>query len=396
VAVPLWHRGLFETKRQIVDSVPRLTKILIQNSGKYLGVHLGPGAAAVRWHSAKAKVWARCLDAKATNGGFFEALRHYHVYGVSVLCYLLQLLPANSDILSMERRAAQNLTRGPWHAIPGACLAALTDIGFPAEVRSLRLISQASMFRVSEACTNFNNLARSLAVQPDDLEARLHPRTPEWHHESIMSGLVSNRTYVQSIVPRFSVASAADLQARLFARLRALQPSPWCTLFRRRLGRHLPSDEVQHLIVQLNLRNANRLLPAKMVWSALKVVCNGLPTSRRLQEEILPCRLCGSVAGDCLEHLIHCAPMVIFLTSFFPNISCLLGPVLGVSRSLLNRTLSDYEIIATVVGHDLLVHCISALHLGGRNVLPSDLLLARLRAICRKAPRVAALLHNAP
>jgi endonuclease/exonuclease/phosphatase family metal-dependent hydrolase len=396
VAVPLWPRGLFETKRLIVDSVPRLTKILVQTSGKYLGVHLGPGGAAVRWNSAKAKYWARCLDAKATNGGFFEALRHYHVYGVSVLCYLLQLLPTNTDLLNLERRAAQNITRGPWHAIPGTCLAALKDIGFPAEVRSLKLISQASMFRVSEACVNFQDLARGLADAPDDLDALLHPRSPEWHSVSIMSGLIANRSLVQSLVPRFSVSSVVDLQARLFSSLRALQPSPWDLLFRRRLGRHLHSDEIRHRLVQHHFRTANRLLPAKMVWSALKVVCNGLPQSRRLQEEILPCRLCGGDAGDCLEHLFHCAPLVIFLTIHFPAISCLLGPVFGVARSLFNLALSDYEIIATVVGHDLLTHCISALHLGGRDVLPNDLLTARLRAICRKAPRVAALLHNSP
>ncbi len=211
-----------------------------------------------------------------------------------------------------------------------------------------------------------------------------------------MSGLVANRSRVQSLVPRFSVSSAADLQARMFSCLRALQPSPWDSLFRRRLGRHLQSDEIRKHTVQQHFRTANRLLPAKLVWSALKVVCNGLPTSRRLQEEILPCRLCGSEGGDCMEHLIHCAPLVTFLTSFFPGISCLLGPVFGVHRSLLNQTLSEVELIATVVGHDLLVHCISALHLGGRGALPHELLIARLRAICRKAPRVAALLRHAP
>ncbi len=148
--------------------------------------------------------------------------------------------------------------------------------------------------------------------------------------------------------------------------------------------------------VRQYFRTANGILPPNLVWSALKVICNGLPTSRRLQEAILPCRLCGGDEGDCIEHLIHCGPLVIFLHAYFPSLSLTLGPVLGVSRSLLNRELSRSELIATIAGHELLTHCISALHLGGRDVLPPELLIARLRAICRKAPAVARLLQDVP
>ncbi len=94
--------------------------------------------------------------------------------------------------------------------------------------------------------------------------------------------------------------------------------------------------------------------------------------------------------------LIQCAPLAIFLNSHFPVIRHLLGPVFGVSRSLLNRSLSRGQLIATVTGHDLLVHCLSALYLGGRGAPPEMLLEARLRAISRKAPAVARLLRTPP
>jgi hypothetical protein len=395
IAVPLWAQGIFHTRRQIVEGIPRLTKILVQSSGKYLGIHLGPGAAEVRWDSALTKFWTRCLNAKATNGGFFEALRHYHVYGVSVLTYLLQLTPATADLLNIERRAAQNLTRGPWHAIPGACLAALKDLGFPAEVRSLQLISQASMFRVAESCINFEDLSDGITRQPNDREALMRPRSPEWHASAIMTGLIANRRFVQSVAPRFATQPLVDIQARLFTILRARQPDPWDLLFRRRLSRHMPSDSVCCRTVRQHMRTANELLPPKLVWSALKVLCNGLPTSRRLQDAILPCRLCGGECGDCIEHMVHCGTLVIFLCQFFPVVSSLLGPNLGVARSFLNRELNQNELIATVVGHDLLTQCISALHLGGRGALPAEHLAARLRAICRKSPAVSRLLRGA-
>ncbi len=71
-----------------------------------------------------------------------------------------------------------------------------------------------------------------------------------------------------------------------------------------------------------------------------------------------------------------------------------LGPVAGASRSLLSGSLSRDVITATVTGHDLLVDCTSAVHLGSRTSVPEMLLAARLRAIARKAPAVAKLLRG--
>jgi hypothetical protein len=396
VVVPLWNKGIFETRRHIVDSVPRLSQVQVCDFGKYLGLFLGPGAAAVRWDPAKEKYWARCLDAKATNGGFFEALRHYHVYGVSVLSFIMQLVPVSAELLGLERRAVQNLTRGPWHAIPGACLAALKDLGFPLEVRSLKLINMAAMFRVSEACSNFDDIARSISEQPTDLDARLRPQPPSWAKDSIVMGLIRNREQIQAIAPYFLATPLYDIQSRLFLHLRSLVPSPWCALLRRRALRHIDFEDVDPAVIITNIKKANSEMPAKMVFSALKVLCNGLPTSRRLQLGLLPCPICDGDEGDCTEHLIHCGPLIVFLVGHFPCIGTLLGPMAGVSRSLLNRSLSRDQLIATVTGHDLLVHCLSALYLGGRGAPPEMLLEARLRAICRKAPAVARLLRAPP
>jgi hypothetical protein len=347
----------------------------------------------MRWNPAKGKYWARRLDAMATNGGFFEGLRHYHVYGVSVLSYIMQLVPVSSELLGLERRAVQNLTRGPWHAIPGACLAALKDLGFPTEVRSLKLINMAAMFRVTEACSDFDAIARSISEQPADLDARLRPQPPAWAKDSIVMGLIRNREKVQAVAPFFLATPLYDLQSRLYFHLRSLVPSPWFALLRRRALRHIDPEEVDPTVIIGNIKKANLEMPAKMVFSALRVLCNGLPTSRRLQLGLLPCRICDADEGDCTEHMIHCGPLIIFIVRHFPCIGALLGPLLGVSRSLLNMSLSRDQLIATVTGHDLLVHCISALHLGGRGAPPEMLLEARLRAICRKAPAVTRVMH---
>ncbi len=72
----------------------------------------------------------------------------------------------------------------------------------------------------------------------------------------------------------------------------------------------------------------------------------------------------------------------------------LLGLTLGVTRSLFNGQMGRDVLVATATGHDVLSHVISALHLCGRSVSPTELMEARLRAICRKAPAVAKLLRG--
>ena len=78
---------------------------------------------------------------------------------------------------------------------------------------------------------------------------------------------------------------------------------------------------------------------------------------------------------------------MVFLINKFPCTGTLLGPTLG---SLFRCDV----LVATVTGHDVLSHVISALHLGERSVTPTELMEARLRAICRKAPAVAKLLRG--
>lgn len=256
------------------------------------------------------------------------------------------------------------------------------------------MVGMAAMFRVTEASGSFRALAQQVTEQPNDLAARLFPRPPAWAKDSIMMNLMANREKVQSVAPFFLVAPLHDLQSRLYRQLRSLKPSPWEALLQRRAERHFDRNRINTQTIMANIRRANVMLPDKLVFATLRVLCNGLPTSRRLQLGVLNCRFCGGEDGDCIEHLIHCGPLIIFLCKLFPCIDGLLGPVLGVSRSLLNRSLSRDELIATVVGHDLLVHGISALHLGWRDARPEEIFSGRIRALCRRTPAVAKILRD--
>ena len=155
-----------------------------------------------------------------------------------------------------------------------------------------------------------------------------------------MMSLIKNREDVLAVAPCFLAAPSYDIQARLYMHLRGLRTPPWGSLLRRRVGLHLVDDTIDVESIMGNIVKANFGLPPKMVFAALRVLCNGIPTARRLQEDALPCRLCGDDEGDALEHLIHCPVVIIFLVRHFPCIRTLLGLIVGVSRSLLNRGLS--------------------------------------------------------
>ncbi len=130
---------------------------------------------------------------------------------------------------------------------------------------------------------------------------------------------------------------------------------------------------------------ACRSLPPRVVFSALRLLCNGVSTARRYQQVPLDCHLCGWTEGDCIEHYIHCEVLLIFSTKFLPSIGWEFGPVYGMLRSMLATELTNAELVATVVANDLLVTTLAAIIQGDRNVTPPHILSARLRALARSS-----------
>ena len=77
VIIPLWDRGVFDTRRFVIDEVPELREIAIRLAAKYLGNFIGPEADILRWISQLEKYRARVFQVRSGHGGFFGLLRRY-------------------------------------------------------------------------------------------------------------------------------------------------------------------------------------------------------------------------------------------------------------------------------------------------------------------------------
>jgi hypothetical protein len=149
---------------------------------------------------------------------------------------------------------------------------------------------------------------------------------------------------------------------------------------------------VEH--IHCNIVAACALLPPKVVFSTIRLINNGVATSRRFQETPLNCHLCGWDQGDCIEHYLHCEVTIRFATDFLPNIGWRFGPVHGTLRSMLSIELPTPELVATVVLNDILVTTLATITQGSIVATPVQLMSARLRALARSSAAIRTSLFN--
>jgi exonuclease III len=386
VVIPLGKQSAFSIHRHINENVPALIGVLVQWCGKYLGFMVGPAADLTRWIAAAAKFWQRGMAARDAGGGFFHNVLSYSIYGTSVLGYLMQLCRIPRDILRMEARLLQYFTHGPWNATPSSCLLALCDLGFPKEPASLAEANSAAMLRAASASGAFPAATALVALHPTDPDALLVPRMQPWYATTAIMQLKGNHDSFQNKYPEFRFSPVDSLQQRARVCLRDARPSPWDELLRRRVLRWLPDgapDAVEH--IHCNIAAACKILPPRVVFSTIRLINNGVATSRRFQESPLDCHLCGWTEGDCLEHYLHCEELVIFATRHLPNIGWRFGPLHGVLRSMLLIELTTPVLVATVIANDLLVTTLATITQGSVIASPVQHFSARLRALARQS-----------
>jgi hypothetical protein len=389
VVIPLGKQTAFSIHRHINENIPALIGLLVQWHGKYLGFMVGPTAELARWVAAAAKFWQRGMAARDAGGGFFHNVLSYSIYSTSVLGYLMQLSRIPRDILRMEARLLQYFTHGPWNATPSSCLLALRDLGFPKEPASLAEANSAAMLRAAAASSAFPAAIAPAALHPTDPDALLAPRLLPWIDTTAIMQMKANSDSFRGRFPGFLLSPHDTLQHRARCCLRDSRPSPWDELLRRRALRWFP-DCAPHAVehIHCNIVAACKILPPRVVFSTIRLINNGVATSRRFQEQPLNCHLCGWIEGDCIEHYIHCEELLIFVTRHLPNIGWRFGPVHGTLRSMLSIELPTAELVATVVSNDLLVTALATITQGSVIASPEQHFSARLRALSRSSATI--------
>jgi hypothetical protein len=377
--IPLAQASDFRIRCFLVDHIPAWIGMLLADTGKLLGVFIGPAAEESRWADCLNKYWARGRDAKATGGGFWHALHYYKIFAASVLSHIMQFNKLPATFHKMESLALQGLTRGPHQVFPGDTLCHLTDIGARTEAPPLGLINIAAMVRTATSSAAFFRAKDTLATDdlPDD--AFLHPRRVPWEDGACITALIDAFNYVYSIPVAIDTFEPHRFQAQLTAALRATCSTPWPALLRRRLLRWVNEVTQQDIATVIhNLKVAFCMLPASVVFDSLRFILNGLLTARRIGGSSSDCIFCGWTGGDAVEHLAHCPAFGPATRSLFPRLAQWEGPIRRpVALCLLIA--SDPTLVHEAVLFGAGLYYVHNMFRHGHCACPGDLLRARIR-----------------
>jgi endonuclease/exonuclease/phosphatase family metal-dependent hydrolase len=285
IIIPLAKATEFSVRRFLVEAIPSWGKLAIKDAGKLLGVLLGPAAADDRWTAAAAKYWTRSREAKATTGGFMQALVHYRVFAAPVLQHLLSYTNIPKGTLHMENLALQGLTHGPFNTFPSGTVSSLADLGFPLEAPRLATTNTAALARTALTSSAF--AAARNRYYSDSLpdEALLHPRVVTWLADTSFMALLTAYDTVCGIPSCITDIPAQHIQAHIASILRRrILPGPWPAVILRRLQRWIPgalAADAQCTIENIKVMSVKR--PPAMVFDFVRVLLNGVTTDARMQ-----------------------------------------------------------------------------------------------------------------
>ena len=126
--------------------VPVFRQMQIKDHARYLGVEIGPGAAAHRWTKARNTFVGVGARIRAFSQSLAQRLVSFKIYALSVLSFVGSVAEPEAATIAAENLALQRLSAGPFHSIP---LRRKSTCGLTIDVDGIQLTSKAARFRVT-------------------------------------------------------------------------------------------------------------------------------------------------------------------------------------------------------------------------------------------------------
>jgi hypothetical protein len=388
VLVPLWDITPARLQQWLATNAPHVKGCTISRHAKYLGIMLGPAAAELSWIAPAEKLIERARQVRSMKQGFFKAILNYRIYALPVLAHVGQFENAPAPTLKNEAKALQIITTGPWNAIPKDLLYQLTKVGFPIEAPSVALLNRAQMYRTAISSNTFAMLEAKLEQTKMDDDAVLCPSLRYWHNESHFMQILGNRREIEKIPGAPNMREPEQVQSQTLKLLQGRREEcPPLQIFMRRLTYwELDGITAERICLLLNrLQMIGRRLPPFIFSAVLRTLLNGWCTSRRFQEEVLPCRLCGTKKGDDIKHYTMCDAVLHFTATELPRMkmpwSSPSDPLAGFL--LLGSKCDALQTCGIAILHDIVLSAVNDLRARGAfaDKIESITLLARRNAL---------------
>ena len=399
--IPLYKVPLEHLRGSTRELAPNFSQAKIQLWGKYLGLMIGPLGEEEAWTEQAATLRGRAVRVKACKLPLNTAVSCYNVYGASTLSHVAQFRAPSVDINNIEQGVLATICSAPKNALPRACLGNLTKLGFRSQVIILDTMSLAARCRVAMTGSSHGAAVRLLdeAIEQSETPWAIpkHQMTGSMiksiekayytvhniYHINL-EDLHKNKphTFTQVIKKKLMEDNKYSIEHFLTARVRK-----WLQLDASSV---LDVDALAQLLLR-NFKNASRILPQHVCSAFLKTIGNAWITSGRLGGTVDPCIFgCGRPQGDTVSHLVHCPCFRAAARPYMPpHYAC--WPVAPNDVELLGLDgASTTTIMNRILWVEVAMHCSNTLR--RRKWDLGQLVVARVRALCRESPVVRRLM----
>ncbi len=251
------------------------------------------------------------------------------------------------------------------------------------------------MYRAAVSSPAFWAARTLLCSDPDSLDAKIAGRKATWHQDSIMVRLIENHNAITSMGIRVALEPFDFIQRTVAMALHALRSDPVPGLLSRRARRWLDdasADDVK--VIHSNLTRLAKLVPPRVTFAVLKTICNGWCTTRRYQNEVIPCWFCDLDEGDDIEHYLDCGVLHAFASGHVADGWWPGGCSAALRRGILAVPLSNQDLIVTAAIIDAALQSHNAARANRHCASAYQLFSGRWRALLRTSPNLEKALRD--
>ena len=314
-------------RRWLQANCPRWANFQITNSGKYLGLIMGPHGGESQWKEPLQKFRQRVLEIKAEGLPLGLAASRFASRAIPILGFKAQLAPIPPLFTSLELWAAHKILGIPLSLDVNAAHG-LEYFGGAKIVRASNYMRSCMLRAASKTLSGYEDMHSSLCDLAHgggvSLQADYHNdiRPPGWQSDAFASHLLRASTghvcgmsqHAPKIAKLFeSIARGEGREGRksqqgiFYSLLQSLSPPNWLGTLSRKLEPQkvtLTSDGVDLMAAEL------KKLGARISMCVLKTWANAWTTSTRMHESFqLPCIFGCPDCTDDLDHYLCCDPL---------------------------------------------------------------------------------------
>ena len=361
IIVPLWKVEV-EVLRNLIHNIdPLLSKAAIQDTGKLLGVFVGPGAPLRQWRNAQEELRVRSRYLASLNLAWSGALPLFGTHVLTVTSHIAQFAPPTKELFKVICDCLAIVSKTPAWSVPPSVLAHLKDYGMSHNVPDFRNVADAATFRAAEMSEVLPGVLKELARARASREVHLSPFMRPWSQKGIIGHMLEVRGRLHALLPALPVARRG-LQGWVSRELAGSSlPCRADLSIADRLSTVLrsPVSEEEASRVRLRICAAKASVLPSIIASVLRTVCNAWTTTGRFVGPTAPCPFgCGRHDGDRFSHFPYCPTFAAWWKCECPNAHELvfqpsLDDVLLVSQNLPPEAVVQLALWSDVVGHCL-------------------------------------------